>query len=153
MRSCRNDDTDAAKEISFSASLLEEELGHSVSMFAYPLARGGMFLPLPFGPYRTTVSLEPAPLWRTVHRPSERFLIGRVMINGDDNEEILKASWKAGMTISISFNGAVLSRCECCWEEEFADVLDVLSWLVGTEIKCSQTNFLMRLSGRGSLSN
>ncbi len=107
------DDLAAADEVRLSASRLEEELGHAVSLFAYPFGQGRHISHAAVQAVQDTGFVGAcSTFWRTEHPFSKPFLIGRVMVGGDDDDKTLKAKLE-GRYDYIDFiqrGGALVSR-------------------------------------------
>lgn len=85
-------DSDAVEEIRLSKSRLAEELGHDIELFAYPFGQGRHISPVAMRAIRDFGFIGAcSTFWRTTHRPGDQFVIGRVMINGVDDERVLSA--------------------------------------------------------------
>jgi peptidoglycan/xylan/chitin deacetylase (PgdA/CDA1 family) len=86
------DDLAAVNEVRVSASRLERELGHSVLLFAYPFGQRQHISRAAVQAVQDAGFVGAcSTFWRTEHPYREPFLIGRVMINGDDDVKILRA--------------------------------------------------------------
>ena len=86
------DDDAVIDEISLSKKIIEEKLQHPIKMFAYP---NGQEADIPSAAInyinQNDFSLACSTLWKTNHKFSEKYILSRVMISGDDNLENLKS--------------------------------------------------------------
>ena len=91
-------DTDGAvEEVRRSKLEIEAKLGQQVKLFAYPNGQGADIHPAAVEAVRQLGFVGAfSTFWRSTHRPSQRFVINRVMINGDDSIETLELKLSGG---------------------------------------------------------
>lgn len=92
------DDDEAVREVTQSCDMIAEKLGAKVTLFAYPFGQGQHIAQSAIDALRAYDGMLCAcsTFWRTTHRPSQRFLINRVIIGPQDGVDDLALKVRGG---------------------------------------------------------
>lgn len=84
-------DSEAREEVIGSKTMIEEQIGHVLTSFAYPNGQGADISRAAVTAVREAGFTHAcSTIWRTAHKPSQRFLLNRVMMNGADDDVVLE---------------------------------------------------------------